>query len=99
MWIGAGRIVLDYYQNDNLAEKARQLDELCKDLKKHFNVSILEIGEFDQPERCVIGFAAVMPETWREAACKSFIQKITKTIDERAFARVVADEWDLISPF
>ncbi|MCC7440759.1 MAG: DUF503 family protein [Bdellovibrionales bacterium] len=99
MWIGAGKVVLDFYQNAELREKERRLEELLRDLRKAYNLSFLEVADFDQPDRCVLGFAAVMPETWRESSCKSLIQKILKTIDESSFARVVSDDWDLISPF
>ena len=98
MWVGVGRLVLDFYNNEDLRLKARGLEELCKDLRKKYNLSVLEIDEFEEPERCVIGFAAVMPATWQETRCKDFVQKIRHTIDETSFARVVVDDWDLLRP-
>ncbi len=97
MLIGVGRIVLDFYNNDNLALKHRQLEELCHDLRKKYNLSALEVADFDDPERCVIGFAAVIPETWKTHSAKGFIEKICKTIDDTAFARVTVEDWDLLS--
>jgi len=99
VWIGVGRIVLDFYNNTNVAAKHRQLEELCTDVRKKFNISILEIADFDDPERCVIGFAAVMPETWTKTAAQSFVQKICETIDSTAFARVTVEDWELLQPF
>jgi uncharacterized protein YlxP (DUF503 family) len=99
MWIGAGRIVLDCHPGGDLREKAQVVEAVCRELRKLYNLSILEVAEFDGLDRCVLGFAAVMPESWREASCKSFIQRILKTIDETAALRVVADEWELLSPF
>jgi len=96
MWIGVGRIVLDFYNNDKISIKKKKLEELCKDLRKNFNLSAMEIADEDDLERCVIGFAAVMPESWKRAAAQNFIQKICKTIDETAFARVVSEDWDLL---
>jgi uncharacterized protein YlxP (DUF503 family) len=97
MLIGVGRIVLDFYNNDKVAVKHRQLEELCADLRKKFNVSALEVADFDDPERCVIGFAAVIPETWKTQSAQSLVEKICQTIDETAFARVMVEDWDLLS--
>ena len=97
MLIGAGRIVLDFYNNDNLAVKHRQLEELCVDLRRKFNLSALEVADFDDPERCVIGFAAVIPENWKTSSAKGLMEKICKTIDSTAFARVMVEDWDLLS--
>lgn len=97
MLIGVGRIVLDFYNNTNVTAKRRQLEELCADLRKKFNVSILEVADFDDPERCVIGFAAVIPENWKTLTAENFVQKICQTIDETSFARVMVEDWDLLS--
>lgn len=97
MWIGVGRIVLDFYNNDNLALKRRQLNELCEDLRRKFNLSAMEVADFDDPERCVIGFAAVIPETWKTASARTFVEKICETIDRTAFARVMVEDWDILS--
>ncbi len=97
MLIATGRIVLDFYNNDNVALKRRQLEELCTGLRRKFNVSALEVAEFDDPEKCVIGFAAVIPENWKASSAQSFMDKIAKTIDETAFARVTVEDTDLIS--
>jgi uncharacterized protein YlxP (DUF503 family) len=94
--IGVGRIVLDFYNNDKLATKHRALEELCAGLRKKFNVSALEIDEFDDMEKCVIGFAAVIPDTWTEQATRTFVQKICTTIDETSVARVMIEDWDIL---
>ena len=97
MMIGAGRIVLDYFNNLNVSKKRRGLEELCADLRKKFNISILEIADFDDPERCVIGFAAVIPENWHARKADEFVQKICQTIDETSFARVTVEDWDVLT--
>lgn len=95
MWVGAGRIVLEFYNNDNLGLKKRQLESLFKDLRKKYNLSALEVADHDDLERCVFGFAAVLPETWTEISCRQWMQKVCSTIDEIAFARVSVEDWDL----
>jgi uncharacterized protein YlxP (DUF503 family) len=97
MLIGVGRIVLDFYNNTASGKKRKLLAELCNDLRKKYNVSALEVADFDDPERCVIGFAAVMPEDWKNQTAQSFIEKICKTIDDTAFARVTVEDTDLLS--
>ncbi|MGZ3688194.1 MAG: DUF503 family protein [Bdellovibrionota bacterium] len=97
MLVGVGRIVLDFYNNENVALKRRQLEDLCADLRKKFNVSALEVADFDDPERCVIGFAAVIPENWKTISAEHFVEKIAETIDQTAFARVMVEDTDLLS--
>jgi uncharacterized protein YlxP (DUF503 family) len=96
MVIGVGRIVLDFFNNEKAALKNRKLDELCADLRRHFNVSALEIADFDDPERCVIGFAAVIPENWKTKSAHSLVEKICTHIDQTSFARVMVEDCDLL---
>ena len=98
MWIGVGRIVLDFFNNTSVPSKRKQLEELCHDLRKTYNLSALEVAAFDDPERCVIGFSAAIPENWDTKAASHFVEKICKTIDDTSFARVVVEDWDLL-PF
>lgn len=97
MLIGVGRIVLDFYNNEKASVKNRMLEEFCVDLRKKFNISCLEVADFDDPERCVLGFAVVIPETWKMQSAQHFVEKICQTIDETAFARVMVEDWDLLS--
>jgi uncharacterized protein YlxP (DUF503 family) len=95
--IAAGRIVLDFYNNDNVTVKKRKLEELCTDIRRKFNISALEVADFEDPERCVLGFAAVIPENWKFSSAKSMLDKICSTIDNTAFARVTVEDTDLIT--
>jgi uncharacterized protein YlxP (DUF503 family) len=97
MLIGVGRIVLDFYNNTDRSKKRRQLEELCADLRKKFNISMLEVADFDDPERCVLGFAAVMPENWKTASAQGLVDTICETLDTTAFARVTVEDTDLLS--
>ena len=96
MRIGVGRIVLDYYGNDNVQKKRRELEALCQDLRRQFNLSAMEISDFEDAERCVMGFAAVIPDHWNEQAASSFVEKICETIDQKAFTRVTVEDWDIL---
>ena len=96
MRVGAGRIVLDFFNNDKASVKHRKLEELCAELRHKFNVSCLEVDDFDDPERCVIGFAAVIPEDWKDLSVDSFIRKICDTIDSTAVARVMVEDTEIL---
>ncbi len=100
MIIAVGRIVLDFYNNDDATLKGRKLEELCADLRKKFNISSLEISDFDDPERCVIGFAAVIPDHWPEQgkgnSARGLIERICREIDSTSFARVMVEDCDLL---
>lgn len=96
MMIGSGRIVLDFYNNTEAPKKRKLLEELCISLRKKYNVSALEVADFDDPERCVIGFAAVIPESWKIPSAESFVEKIAAEIDKTAFARVTVEDLELL---
>ena len=95
MRIAASRIILDFHGNLDLAEKRRQLSVLCDGIRKRHNLSACEIDAFDDPERCVVGIAAVIPDTWREKSIQTFWQKVLEEIDTTAFARVVSEQSDI----
>jgi uncharacterized protein YlxP (DUF503 family) len=95
MRIAATRITMDFFNNTDIAKKRRQLAELCEDVRKQFNVSALEIDALEDPEKCVIGFAAVIPNHWREASITTFSKKICEYIDTHSFARVTSEESDI----
>lgn len=96
MFVGTGRIVLEFFNNTEAPKKTRMLEELCVDLRKKFNVSALEVADFDDPERCVIGFAAVIPESWKIPSAETFVEKIAKEIDSTAIARVTVEDLELL---
>ncbi len=96
MRIAAGKVILDFYNNDNLSLKHRKLEEVCTVLRRKFNLSALEIADLDELERCVIGFAAVIPDTWKDQSARSFLEKVTNTIDETSVARVMSEDCEII---
>ncbi|MBC7387076.1 MAG: DUF503 family protein [Cryobacterium sp.] len=96
MLVGTGRIVLDFYNNTEGGKKRKLLEDLCTQLRKKFNVSALEVADFEDPERCVVGFAAVIPESWKLPSARSFVEKIAKEIDQTAFARVTVEDLEIL---
>ena len=96
MIIIAGHIILDFYNNIDLKLKHRHLKELCDELRKKFNLSSMEVADFDDPEKCVIGFAAVIPENWKKVSAHTLLETICKTIDQTSIARVITEDCDLL---
>ncbi len=95
MWVGMGRIVLDFYGNTDGAKKRRLIDEFCADLRKQHFVSAREVADFDDLERCVIGISVVMPEDWNEARTRGLMEKIGDSVDRTAFARVTIEDYEI----
>jgi len=97
MEIGVARIVLEYFGNQNVSRKRKEMTSLCEDLRRKFNVSATEVAAFDDPERCVLGFAVVIPENWKSVSAQALVEKICEEIDTTAFARVTVEDWDLLT--
>lgn len=95
MRIAASRLVLNFHGNFDLSEKRRQVSVLCDEVRRRHNLSACEIDSFDDTERCVIGIAAVIPESWREKTIRTFVQTVLEEIDSTAFARVVSEHSDI----
>lgn len=96
MWVVASQLVLDYFGNQNIRHKHRQIDDLCKEIKRKYNISALEIADFDDLERCCIGLSFVCPSTWSRAQVDSLAKKIIEEIDSTAFARLVSEDVDIV---
>ncbi len=92
-FVAAAKLVLDFYGNDEVTEKRAQLKLLIKNVRKEFNVSISEVEDFDDPERCVLGLSLCAAER-DEARAK--LTQVAKHIDETSFARVVTEEIDVL---
>lgn len=92
MWVAAGKIILDFYGNQNLKEKRHQMADLLVDLHRHYNVSATEVADFDDLERCVIGLALA---AGTEQGARTAMKKLLEHIDTTAFARVVVEDTDV----
>ena len=97
MWIGAAKLVLDFYGNEKIALKRKLLEELSKEIRRKFNLSMMEVADFDDTERCIVGFSLVMPAHWKKSKCTEFVTKVCKAIDQTSFARVVSEDVQLYS--
>lgn len=98
MTVGVGQIVLDYFNNDSMKLKRKYIDDLSKELKQKFDLSVVEIDDIEDPERIVIGFAAVIPNHWRKIAANNFLESICKYVDEKSVARVISEDFEILSP-
>jgi uncharacterized protein YlxP (DUF503 family) len=86
MEIGAAKIVLDYYGNNEARKKHNMIKDLFNQLRRHHKVSYAEVEDFDDPERGVIGITVVgtHPQKVRKQ-----LQDVLDWIDDNAEARVV----------
>jgi hypothetical protein len=56
----------------------------------------MEVAEFEDPEKCVLGFAVVMPESWKPMRARALLAKICDEIDRTSFARVMMEDTELV---
>lgn len=89
MIVGAGKVILDFYNNDDISEKRRMLESLQKDIRKKFNVSICEVADFDDPERCVLGLALA---AGTEKGGRAAVEAILEYLNAHSPARVVVED-------
>jgi uncharacterized protein YlxP (DUF503 family) len=89
MFIAAGKVILDYYGNDKLSHKKQELEKLLKEIHKHFNVSVAEVEDFEDFERCVIGISLTAGS---EKGARVAMKKVMDHIDSTSFARVVMED-------
>lgn len=94
MFVAAGKIVLDYYNNDSLRLKKKNLDELMQSVRHKFNASASEVADFDDLEKCVIGVSMVAST---EKSARAAIKKLLDFVDGSSFARVVVEDVDVFS--
>ena len=92
MWVAAGKIILDFYGNQNIKQKRHQMAVLLADLHKEFNVSATEVADFEDLERCVIGLAIA---AGNEQTARSAMKKVLEHLDSTAFARVMVEDTDV----
>jgi len=91
MYVSAGKVILDFYGNQELKTKRRNLEELLHDLRSHFNLSANEVADFDDLERCVLGLALCAGS---EKGAQTAMKKVLDHIDSTSFARVVVEDVD-----
>lgn len=92
MFVSAGKVILDFYGNQNIKQKRHEMAELLDDLHKQFNISATEVADFDDLERCVIGLSLT---AGTEQGARSAMKRVLEYIDTSAFARVVVEDTDV----
>lgn len=93
MVVAAAKITLDFWGNEEPRDKKKLLEVLAQDLLKKFNLSLNEVDSFNDLERCVIGLAFC---SYDRSKAKARMQEILNFIDQKAAARVVAEDTDFI---
>ena len=88
-FIGGAKLVLDFYGNNEVRINRAQLESLFKVVKRKENLSIAEVSDFDDPERCVVGLSLVAPS---EKSARNQLDRVLKLIDASAFARVTMED-------
>ena len=92
MKIASGKVTLEFFNNEQVALKHRHLEEVCKSLRKRFQLSAREIDEFDDPVRCQIGFAIVIPDNWDSLRAQKLMEEICEVINAESPIRVIAED-------
>jgi uncharacterized protein YlxP (DUF503 family) len=89
-----GKIVFDFFNNEDEEFKARTMRSLAKDLRKEINVSCLPVdeGEIQNPERGTLALALVAAN--REQG-KAILDKALAILDGKAPARILMEEFEV----
>ena len=95
MRIALARITIEFYNNTDIPTKRHALEKVSNELRRLYNVSILEIADFDEPERGILGLSAVIPDSWEQRSADSFLKKLLNYIDEHVPARVLSEDSEI----
>lgn len=86
-----GKVVFEFFNNEDEDFKRRALKSLCKETQKEFHLSCIPIEEnyLQNPERGTIVFSFCAPHA---AQGKISLDKIMAFLDQKAPARIISDE-------
>ncbi len=86
-----GKIVFDFFNNDDEEFKQRSLKSLTKEVRKEFNISCISVDDYEveNPERgsVVFSFCAT-----HRAIGKEVLERVLAFFDEKAPARILSQE-------
>jgi uncharacterized protein YlxP (DUF503 family) len=87
-----GKVVFEFFQNDDEDFKRKALKELCRNARKELNVSCTPVEEHlvENPERGSIAIALCAPS---HESAKAQLNKLTEIFDGQAPARIVLEEF------
>ncbi len=88
-----GKIVFEFFQNEEEEFKQKALKELCRDLRKECNVSCMPVEEHqvENPERGCIALALCAVN---HDQGKAQLDKVTAFLDAKAPGRIVLEEME-----
>jgi uncharacterized protein len=94
MVVGVCRITLMVPESHSLKEKRMVLRSIKDRTRLKFNVAIAEVGDQDNWQSAIIGFAVVAND---QAFVRSVVDKIVNYIEGLALAKITDDEKDFIN--
>lgn len=88
-----GKVVLEFFNNEDEEFKERSLKSLAKELQKelHVSCSVVEEHMVENPERGTLVVALCARNHEQE---KNTLDKVTAYLDEKAPARILLDEFE-----
>lgn len=88
-----GKVVFDFFNNEDEEFKARSMKSLAKEIRKELNVSCVVIEEHmvENPERGALALAVCAGS---HDQAKAMLNKVTAYLDEKAPARILSDEFE-----
>lgn len=96
MFVAAMKMVLDFYGNDEVSVKRREIHAFALLFHRKFeDVSLVEVADFDDPERIVLGLSFVCAQQKRG---EDRLLAIRDWIDAHSFARVTMEDRQVL-PF
>lgn len=89
----AGKVVFEFFNNEDEEFKLKALRDLSRDARKEFNVSCLPVEEFlvENPERGAIVLSLCASNHER---AKAAVDKVLEFFDSKAPARILSEEFD-----
>ncbi len=95
-----GKVVFEFFNNDDENFKTRTLQDLAKALRKELNVACMPVDADDayieNPERGALAYSLV--GITKEAA-RHTQEKVMSYLDQHAQGRIVAEDSDLLELF
>lgn len=93
MWVGSSKIVMDFHGNISIKDKRKNMAELIEEVRRQFNTSCVELEDFEDFERCVLGVSLC---AGTEKSVQLALSKVLEYIDTHSFARVVSEDPQVI---
>jgi uncharacterized protein len=94
MVVGVCRVTLMVPESHSLKEKRMVLRRIKDRTRLKFNVAIAEVGDQDNWQSAMIGYAVVANE---RGFVESMVEKILNFIEALAVAKIIDDEKDFVT--